>query len=509
MPKIIEVCLGPNCANYRDQLDTELIAKLGIGIGQENSSFKIIKTICSKNCQNRFGPPVIRIEGQVFQGQTALENLAEIIFSPERFQTLGNKIYFSGDFTKLNGSDLGLAIDIGTTNVKIAFVNLASSESIAIASSLNGQTAYGPTVIDRVYYFLKQKHIKKEDGIATIQRAVLKTIDEMMGASPIDRNNIRKICVAGNTVMTYLFLGRDPDLYGKGEKSHYREPKTVMANELGIPAPTDCEVSVFPCVSEYVGGDIVSGIFGQNIFPSDKDRLFIDLGTNGEVALILKDPPLLLGASASAGPAFEGGGFRHGGYTMPGSITTVELRTGRFIYKTQWDAKPVNLCGSGVIEALCELSKNKIIDKKGNIGTAKTIVIAPRDDTAIGEDITINQNEIKYFIDSKAAIAATIFTLLGLAERQIENIEEIGIAGGFGSLDFRKAISLGLLPNLPLDRFKYLGNTSLAGAVKYLINQDDTALEKIVSNMTVFDFSSEEDLQTKFFDNYIRERIIP
>ena len=311
MENLIEVCAGPNCAVFADKIKAE--------IDSLDCSFKIIKTACSKNCGNRFGPPVVRINGDIFQGEIVLQKLREIILSPQSFTaSFDRKIHVAGNFQKISGR-AGLAIDIGTTNVKIALVDIDAKTVIATASSLNGQVAYGPTVVDRFFYFSKNRELLKDDGLKILQTAVVRTINEtirqLLKEYKISMRDIEKICVAGNTVMSYLFLGRDPDLFGKGDKSHYQEMKMTSLN--------GAQVIVLPSVSEYIGGDIVSGIFSENLWLADKNRIFIDLGTNGEVVLILKDPRILLAASASAGPAFEGGGFKYGSHAVPGSITGV------------------------------------------------------------------------------------------------------------------------------------------------------------------------------------------
>lgn len=519
MKKLIEICAGHNCSAFADKIER----LLG---GLEDSSFKIIKTTCSKNCGNRFGPPVIRINGDVFQGEVVLQKLPEIISFPKKFiSSFERKVHISGGLQELSGRP-GLAIDIGTTNIKVALADIDAKAVIATASSLNGQVAYGPTVIDRIFYFSKNKDLPKEDELRIIQRVAVRTINEiirqLLKRCNLKAQDIKDICVAGNTVMSYLFLGRDPDLFGAEDKPHYREAKTCLAAGLKLAAAKEARVVILPSVSEYIGGDIVSGIFSENLWPPDKNRLFIDLGTNGEVVLILKEPRLLLAASASAGPAFEGGGFRYGGYTVPGSITTASIADGKLTYETYEGVKAANLCGSGVLELLCELFQNSIIDKRGSIipfpeivrqnsrkgESGLEILVVPEPQTLLGEDITVTQNEVKYFIDSKAAIAATISTLLELAECEAGKIEEVLVAGGFGNLDFKKSVALGLLPNLPLERFKYLGNTSLAGAAKFLFSGDQQKISEIVSSATAIDFSSDPDCQKRFFDHYTKEKFI-
>lgn len=508
MKKLIEVCAGPNCAVFADKIKALLV----------NGSFKIIETTCSKNCGNRFGPPVIRINGDIFQGEIILQKLREIIASPKSFAPLfERKVHISGNFQKISGRP-GLAIDIGTTNIKAALLDVDTKAVIGTASSFNGQAAYGSTIIDRVFYFLKNKELPKEEGLKILQRTVVRTINEtirqLLKKCNIKAQDIKNVCVAGNTVMSYLFLGRDPDLFSAGGKSHYRETKINLAGSLKLAAAKDAKVIVLPSVSEYIGGDIVSGIFSENLWPAEKNRIFIDLGTNGEVVLILKEPQLLLAASASAGPAFEGGGFKYGGYAVPGSIIKANIVDGKLTYETYGGFRAVNICGSGIMELICELFQNSIVDKRGNINPLSEIVRPnSREDESgfeilVGEDITVTQNEINYFIDSKAAIAATIFTLLELACCEAEKIEEVLVAGGFGNLDFKKSIALGLLPKLPLECFKYLGNTSLAGAVKFLFSEDRQKINEIVSGATAIDFSSDPDCQEKFFNHYTKERFI-
>ncbi len=267
--------------------------------------------------------------------------------------------------------------------------------------------------------------------------------------------------------MTYFFLNEDPALTLE-EKPDY---KSIKVKEGKI---------LLPCVFEWVGGDIVSGMTYLGFDKFDKNAMLIDLGTNGEVALSTKDGAILA-AAASAGPAFEGEGFRCGMPAMKGAIHEVSSKKGKFKYKVMGQKRPLGLCGSGMLDLIAEMLANRLMDQSGTLDEKY------KGEFSLTKDISIRQEEIDYFKNSKAAIFATVNTLLQEVELDYKDLDVIYVAGGFGNMNLEKAQFIGLLP--PFDNYKFMGNTSLAGAQECLKKENLDRAELIAHSSTHLDLT--------------------
>jgi len=281
--------------------------------------------------------------------------------------------------------------------------------------------------------------------------------------------------------MTYFFLKEDPGLTHE-QKPDYR----TLKQSNGI--------AMLPCVFEWVGGDIVSGMTYLDFDSFDNNKMLIDLGTNGEVALSTKQEIILV-AAASAGPAFEGEGFRCGMPAMKGAIYEVNFKSGQFTYKVIGQDEPLGLCGSGMLDLIAELLKQGIMDFNGNLKDGNEFFLT--------DTISIKQEEIDYFKNSKAAIFATIQTLLKEANISYHDLDVIYVAGGFGNMDLEKAQLIGLLP--PFDNYQYVGNTSLKGAQKCLKKENLIQAKKIARSSTPLLLTE----STTFMDQYEKARFFP
>jgi uncharacterized 2Fe-2S/4Fe-4S cluster protein (DUF4445 family) len=274
-----------------------------------------------------------------------------------------------------------------------------------------------------------------------------------------------------------------------------------------------------PNVASYVGGDITAGVLVSQIHRQDKVSLFIDIGTNGEIVLGNKE--WLVTAACSAGPAFEGSGIRFGMRAMEGAIEEVEIdpKTYEVNYRVIGDSKPIGICGSGMIDALAEMYLNGVIDQKGKIreeiGSKRVrrgdsgleYVLAWRVESAINKEIVITEVDLDNLIRAKAAIYAGFATLLAHMGMTFGDIDKLYIAGGFGRyIDVERAITIGMLPDLPVDKFQFLGNTSIMGAYYALLcDRLRHEAEDIAKKMTYIELS----VSRSFMDEYLSALFLP
>ena len=400
--------------------------------------------------------------------------------------------------------NFGIAIDIGTTTIVAQLIDLDTHEVLGTKATHNRQASYGEDVISRMIF------AKKADGLERLHHAVIDTVNELIFAltteQEVNLNEITGVTCAGNMTMVHLLLRVDPTPIR-------REPYVPTANfmpviraaEAGIKVNPRGLLATVPGVSGYVGGDITAGVLASGIDQAQQVCMLIDMGTNGEIVMGNRD--WLVCCSSSAGPAFEGSGVRCGVRAMQGAIQKVEIDPEDYQVScsTVGKAKPIGICGSGYIDVVAELFKAKIISRSGEIrrdvstdriregseGLEFVLVWADQSDT--GEDIFIAQADITNLIRSKGAIytaAKVLATKMGL---EPEDAEKLYIAGGFGNyLNIEKAIWIGLLPDLPRERFEFIGNSSLTGSRLALLSYDAMVkAREIARRMTYIELSTE------------------
>ncbi len=428
-----------------------------------------------------------------------------------------------GDNTRQNYS---IVIDIGTTTVYGQILNLnecvvvgcpdgqcdgSTLFALAEASDYNAQISYGEDVITRIVYS------QRPGGLKKLQEVVVSTINgiirELLKMSRIDRSLISHLVIAGNTTMTQLLLGLDPK-YVREEPyvptANFIPP--VRAVHFGIDMGEHVHIYTFPMVASYVGGDIVAGILGSGIFQRETLTLYMDIGTNGEIVLGNKD--WLASDSCSAGPAFEGAGIKFGMRATRGAIEEVSIhhRTYEPMIVTIGRAKPIGICGSGLIDSVAELLETGVIDQNGKFRTdlptdrvrkgpdGYEYVLARKEETQIKEDIVLTEIDIENLIRTKAAIYAGCKVLLESVGLAFRDLEQVIIAGGFGRhLDLEKAIFIGLLPELDSDKFLFVGNGSLLGARLLSFSKDLLKeTERIALMMTNLELSNHPTFMNEF-----------
>ncbi len=422
---------------------------------------------------------------------------------------------FPGDATKTR---FGAAVDIGTTTVVVYLVDMTNGHIVGTASTYNSQVKCGDDVITRIVYATERNGLKELQGLA------VGNINTML-ADLTEKNNIAPgmidyIVVAGNTTMMHLFYGIDPQ--------HLREEPYIPAatffplirgKHAGFKADPQAIIYSMPNVASYVGGDITSGILVSQLHKQDKVSLFIDIGTNGEIVLGNKE--WLVTAACSAGPAFEGSGIKFGMRAMEGAIEEVEIdpKTYEVNFRVIGDVKPIGVCGSGMIDALAEMYLSGVIDQKGKIreelGSNRVrrgesgleYVLAWRVESAINKEIVLTEVDLDNLIRAKGAIYAGFATLLSHMSMDFGGIEKLYIAGGFGRyIDVERAITIGMLPDLPVEKFVFLGNTSIMGAYYALLcDRLRHEAEEIAKKMTYVELS----VSHSFMDEYMQALFLP
>ncbi|MDR2520120.1 MAG: ASKHA domain-containing protein, partial [Eubacteriaceae bacterium] len=394
-------------------------------------------------------------------------------------------------------------IDIGTTTVSALLSNIQTGRIYAKASSGNGQIRYGADVINRILESAKPGGREKLMD-AVIGETINPLLLSMCSSAGVSMDSIYLVAVSGNTTMEHLFCGVNAD-YLRQEPfvpAFFRD-LSIKAKDLGLNANENAQVALAPNIGSYVGGDITAGTLASMIWSREEFSLFLDLGTNGEIVFGNKD--FLLACACSAGPAFEGGDLSCGMRATDGAIEKIDLDPATLApaYTVIGGGKPVGLCGSGCIDLIAALFRAGAITAKGRFfaesdrirhdsyGIGRYIV-ASEEESATGKEISINEVDIDNFVRAKGAIFSGIRVMLNSMEMDISMVSDIYVAGGIGSgVNMRNAVEIGLFPDLPLEQFHYIGNSSLSGA--YCMAHSNSSKEKIdeiASAMTYIELSN-------------------
>jgi len=412
----------------------------------------------------------------------------------------------------------GLAVDIGTTTVWGQLLDLNTGRVLAHCGEYNGQISYGEDVISRIIYAEKPK------GAELMQELVVGTIntiiDRLLAETAVDRDEIDSITIAANTTMTHLFLALEPHSIRRAPYvpvSTFFPP--VRATDLGLSLKNHAIVLPYPAISSYVGGDIVAGVMGSGMYRTDKLTLYIDIGTNAEIVIGSRE--WLVCAACSAGPAFEGGGITFGLRAAEGAITDFSLDPQTFepMNITIGRKPPVGICGSGLLVIVATLFEHGVIDQRGKFNRTLATprirqgrsgfeyVLVWRGESAIDADIVINEVDIENFIRAKAAIYAGMKTLVEEVGLQITDLEQIILAGAFGSyIDLDSAMTVGLLPEFDAEKILYVGNGSLMGArMSEMSNHIRRHVVDVVQKMTSFELSE----VSHFKEQYVASLFLP
>lgn len=399
----------------------------------------------------------------------------------------------------------GLAVDIGTTTVSAVLINMENGEILAKSSAGNGQIRFGADVINRIIESQRPGGQKKLQD-AVIKETINPMVNEMCRSANFPKNRIYRMCVASNTTMNHLFAGINSDpLRTEPYIPAFFKTNSLFASDVGIDINKDAHIIIAPNIGSYVGGDITAGTLVSRIWNRPEFSLFIDLGTNGE--LVFGNSDFMMSCACSAGPAFEGGDISCGMRATDGAIEacTIDRETMEPTYKIVGEpgTKPVGLCGSGIIDVISELYICGIINPKGKIiREGKRIkhdkygmgsyVLAFEEEAGSVKDVEITEVDIDNFIRAKGAIFSAIRTMLTSLDFDVSMIDDVYVAGGIGSgINMKNAVNIGMFPDIPIEKFHYIGNSSLTGAYLMLLS---TPAEKktyeLAANMTYMELST-------------------
>ncbi|WP_312561665.1 ASKHA domain-containing protein [Anaerospora sp.] len=412
----------------------------------------------------------------------------------------------------------GIAVDIGTTTVVVYLVDLLSGAVTGKAGTHNKQAQFGDDVISRIIYTDEET-----DGLEVLQQAVVDTINGLIATLVakyrIEASDIRAVVAAGNTTMAHLFFGIDPR-YIRLEPyvPAVSQFPVVKARELGLKVHSEAVVYNFPAVASYVGGDIVAGTLVNGMAEEDAVTLFIDIGTNGE--MVLGNKEWLVSCSCSAGPAFEGAGITNGMRATQGAIerVVIDKKTYEVTYSVIGQGRPLGICGSGLIDALAEMREAGVIDRAGKMQELPTprirkaedgieFVLAWADEADRGLDVVITEADVKNLLRAKGAVYAGVRCLLKTVNMEQSDIEQIYIAGGFGSyLNIADAVEIGMLPDIGTAKYQFFGNASVKGAYAALTAASAIkAAGKLAEHITYVELSA----GNVFMEEFISALFLP
>jgi len=415
----------------------------------------------------------------------------------------------------------GLAVDIGTTKIAAALIDIGEGRVLDAVSEFNKQLIYGEDIVSRIRFVLD-----RSDGSREMQKAAVETINAAIDAlckkHRVPRENIYMVTAAGNTAMTYLFVGLDPYPLIKSFKERAEVPRTphwLEARDLGLGVNSNADVYVLPCAGRFLGGDVIGDIITAGLNFSEEPALLVDIGTNTEVVIGCKD--WFLGTTAPAGPAFEGWGLTHGVRAVAGAIesVTIEPETCRAVYRTIGNAKPIGICGSGYIDLLAQLFVSGLVDvfgkfygdcgcpyiRKGEKGYE--YVVVPAEETAIGRDIVVTEEDLYNIIDSKSSVCSAVSILLKKMLLTVHSVSKVYVCGAFGNyLNLNSAMTIGMIPEFTSAKVEYIGNGSLGGAILTLLSEDYRAEAERVAKLLA---SIELLLDPDFMEEYQAGFMLP
>lgn len=445
---------------------------------------------------------IFKIEKPTLENQSSFEDSICNTFDVEEFdwRLLQQHEFITGKVTGVfNGRELigiepgdttdllyGVAVDIGTTTVVTALIDMKTGKELATASMINAQKNFGLDVLTRITYEVEHP----EDSKEKLQYAIVNSINEMIqnicNKSKVDRRNIYEISIAANCTMMHFLLGIDATSIGMSPYAPtFVKAKNILARDIGLKAAPGARLYCLPSVSAYIGADIIAGAYVCQLHKAKENVLFIDIGTNGEI--VLSNHGKLLSCSCAAGPALEGMNISSGMRAAEGAIEDVKITESGIELKVIGDQKPIGICGSGILAAVKELIRTGLVKKDGAFikkekleesdyrydmiqldGKKREFILnrAP-------EQLLITQADIRQVQLAKGAILSGFYALLKKANIDMNQLDKVVIAGQFGAhLPADSLVGIGILPEEIKDRLVYVGNSSKTGAYMALMSAE-------------------------------------
>ncbi len=428
----------------------------------------------------------------------------------------------SGDTTKRL---YGVAVDVGTTSVAVALIDLIKGNILKVVSTENEQTAYGADVISRISFAMKSRESALALRVA-IKRSINHLLEELSVQTKVGKDEIFKMTIVGNTTMHHLLLGLDAShLAVSPFVSVCNKPLEFSALELGMEINSHARILLLPNIGSFVGGDTIGAIVGAPSVLEPGNHLLIDLGTNCE--LFLKTDHSMLACSTAAGPAFEGAGIAHGMRAKQGAIESVTISEEGVAYQVIGEQEPIGICGSGLIEAIDEMRQSGIINKQGKIvdpeksetlaselkkrirpaEKGREFVLAYGSDP--GQDITLSQKDIGELQLAKGAVCAGIKTLVELAGITVAELDSVILSGTFAT--YLKAINIlniGLVPDISEYKIKTVGNAAHVGAIHALLNRQKVVMAgELYRKISHVELGGSTTFSNYFMDSMYLERL--
>lgn len=402
----------------------------------------------------------------------------------------------------------GIAVDLGSTSVAMKMVDLNTGNVLGEESILNHQIAFGDDILTRIFYTKGKEHHLKQ-----IQTSTLETFNDLLNRmkekTMIDPSESCVMVVSGNTTMIHFLLGIDPwSVFQYPFAPVFNHTGFLDAEDLGL--NTSGYLYCMPSVANYLGGDTVSGLLVAELHEKDELGLFIDIGTNGE--MVLGNANFLIAGAGAAGPALEGGISKNGMKATMGAVDTVVIEANQLQLTTINGGKPMGICGSGIVDLLAQMLLNGWIDFSGRFNPERSdrivkrdgeygVLYAGQDESASGEELIFTQTDISQFIDTKAAASTMVAYLLDRLGVEPMDVDRLYVSGAFGTyINLESAITIGLYPDLPRERFVSLGNSSLDGAYALLTDGEKLAeVEMLQEKIEYLEFGAATDFLTKMY----------
>lgn len=405
-----------------------------------------------------------------------------LVHQTEYLEDIPFKVNTSG---YLSSKPFGVAIDIGTTTVVLYFLNLLNGEIEKISSFLNPQKLYGADVITRINYC--QEH---EDGLSELQKSIVGAINYELDAFRIRKGlisaNVERIIIVGNTTMLHILLGENPISIALAPfKPEFTDKQVRKGHSTGLNINADAEVITLPCISAFVGADILAGLAALKV--PQRNYLFLDIGTNGEIALVKGEK--IFTCATAAGPAFEGANISCGMGAVSGAIS-VFSNPGK--YQVIGNCKPLGICGSGIVDIIAYLLVNDLIDETGLL--KEPFIISAE------KNIQVIQQDIREIQLAKSAIYSGVKILMNMAGLTFSDIDALYLAGGFGNyINIKSAILIGLLPYELRYKIYPVGNSAGIGALQYLKSNDfEERTVKILKDTSYIELSNIDEFTMEF-----------
>lgn len=406
---------------------------------------------------------------------------------------------------------LGFAVDLGTSSIEFRLIDIPGKKVLSENTILNPQIAYGEDILSRIFF------ARDEEGLKTLRDLLIdacgRAMGDIVGAQGLSLDNVYAVSCAGNTAMSHFFWGLDP-------ANICREPYIPAVNtfpmsraeELGFAGLPHALLYLFPNVGSYVGGDVVAGILATGLHRFSEPGMLIDVGTNAEV--VLGNSEWLLACAGAAGPALEGGVGECGMPAVAGAIDRVRIdrRTLAPSWRVIGSGRPAGLCGSGLIDLIAEMFGAGIITVQGKFSPelvssriqdtpdGRAYLVVTGSQTSHGKNILISEMDIGVFLKSKAAMYTILSVISGKVGLTFKQIKRIYIAGNFGNrIDPEMAVRIGMIPDLPLERYRGIGNSSVLGASMLLLDRTMPAqAERVRSRITYIELNVNVELMNQF-----------